>query len=87
MYLISQLEPGEPGGKLYGIWGTTLSRLGDFGLGVGLYFYMILVMAVLLTIAGLVNAYTIYYFKSDDYNPDGQSVPNVFLEGRYIIYP
>ncbi len=46
---------------------------------------MMLVMAVLFTVAGLVNAYTIYYFKSDDYHPDGQSVPNVFLEGRYYI--
>ncbi len=87
LILVSQLEPGEPGGKLYGIWSTSLPQLGDFGLGVGLYFYMTLMVTVLLAVAGLMNAYTIHYFKSDNYNPDGQVVPNVFLEGRYAIQP
>ncbi len=47
---------------------------------------MVLLVAVLLAIVGLVNAYTIYYFKSDDYNPAGQDVENVFLEGGYFTF-
>lgn len=65
-------EPGELGGHLYGIWSTPLEQLGDFGLGVGLYYHLVVMMTVILVIAGLINSWTIDYFMSPEYDPTGQ---------------
>jgi hypothetical protein len=58
-----KLAPGEKGGHLYSIWGTPLSQLGDFGLGTGLYFHMVITVCAMMFIAGIINTPTINHFR------------------------
>ncbi|CAM9544582.1 unnamed protein product [Ectocarpus sp. 12 AP-2014] len=66
-------EPGEEGGQFYGLWSTPLSQLGDFGVGVGLYFQTIVVWGVVFLLAGLANLDTIKYFRDGGYS-NGQGL-------------
>ncbi|CAN0385464.1 unnamed protein product [Pylaiella littoralis] len=68
-------EPGEEGGQFYSLWGTPLSQLGDFGVGVGLYFQTIVVFGVVFLLAGLANLNSISYFRSSEYS-NGQGLVN-----------
>ncbi|CAM9573251.1 unnamed protein product, partial [Heterosigma akashiwo] len=63
------LEHGEEGGELYPVWGTRLSEIGagNFGLGVGLYFRTLMIMAFMFVILGVLNLYSMFYFNSDAY--------------------
>ncbi|KAG5187159.1 hypothetical protein JKP88DRAFT_288252 [Tribonema minus] len=45
-----------------------MDQLGEFGLGVGLYYHMIAVVGLMLAAAGAINAHTIAYFKSGEYS-------------------
>ncbi|CAM9599348.1 unnamed protein product, partial [Phaeothamnion confervicola] len=65
-----KLEPGEEGGQLYHLWYTPLWQLGDFGLGLGLFFQLLIVLLLLLSVVGIINAWTIHYFASDAYGGD-----------------
>ncbi|CAN0116278.1 unnamed protein product [Scytosiphon promiscuus] len=66
-------EPGEEGGQFYSLWKTPLSQLGDFGVGVGLYFQTIVVWGVVFLLAGLANLNTINNFRDGDYS-NGQGL-------------
>jgi hypothetical protein len=46
-----------------------LMKLGDFGLGIGLYFSTLRALCFITFIAGLINLYNIMYFASDEYMP------------------
>ena len=77
-----QLEPGEtvPGSEPYGIFDTPVDELGDFGLGILLYFKMLRFLGVLVVVLGGAAAYNIDYFDSKDYSANGQAVlPNFSL--------
>ena len=66
-----KLEPVESGGELYPIM-TPLRELGDFGLGVGLYFSIRVAMVIIFSLIGFLNALTIMaYYRSDAYDPSG----------------
>jgi len=63
-----KLESVEPGGELYALT-TPLRELGDFGLGVGLYFSSRVAMVLMFSLIGFLNALTIMaYYRSDDYD-------------------
>eukprot|EP00612_Vaucheria_litorea_P004378 CAMPEP_0171462724 /NCGR_PEP_ID=MMETSP0945-20130129/6640_1 /TAXON_ID=109269 /ORGANISM="Vaucheria litorea, Strain CCMP2940" /LENGTH=804 /DNA_ID=CAMNT_0011989293 /DNA_START=60 /DNA_END=2474 /DNA_ORIENTATION=- len=62
-------ESGECGGELYEIWGTKLKELGDFGLGIGLFFHMDYILCFAMLLAGIINTYTMAYYMSTDYQP------------------
>jgi len=54
--------------KLYSPWSTPLDQMGDFGLGVGLYFGMLRAFFVLLILAGIMNIPNILFFAGSDYS-------------------
>ena len=73
----SQLTRAEPGDvtqrtRLYPVWHTPLSQMGDFGIGVGLYFTTLRALGIICLLAGLVSLPNILYYKSTHYSVIGQ---------------
>ena len=68
-------EPGEfeDPTMLYPVWKTKLVDMGDFGIGVGLYFSTLQLFAIISFIAGIINIPAIAHFRSSDYSPDGKN--------------
>ena len=69
-----KLEKAEPGvndvkTRLYSPIFTPHAQLGDFGLGIGLYFSTLRALAFVTFILGMVSVYNIRYFASDEYMP------------------
>ncbi len=60
--------------KLYNPFFTPLSELGDFGLGIALYFTTLRALMLLLLLAGLVSIPNILYFSSSEYSNGQQNV-------------
>jgi hypothetical protein len=63
-------------------------KLGDFGLGIGLYFSTLRAIAVITLIAGLINIPNILYFSSSDYLPSANKPDNlpVIVLGSAICF-
>ena len=67
------LERAKPGEstmptRLYSPLFTPLSQLGDFGIGVGLYFSYLRAVSFITLIAGCINLPNIFYYASDEYS-------------------
>lgn len=64
---LDKAEPGENDDptRLYHPIFTPHSQLGDFGLGIGLYFTSLRAITLITFMAGLVSLYNIMYFASD----------------------
>ena len=62
---------------------TPLNQMGDFGLGVGLYFATLRAMTVLMILAGLMNIPNIRYFMSNKYSKAQQGV-KWYLKGSAV---
>lgn len=67
---LQRAEPGEDNVKtaLYHPMFTPHKQLGDFGLGIGLYFSTLRAIMVLTLLAGILNTANFLYFSSDEYN-------------------
>lgn len=52
---------------LYPIWQTPIEDMGDFGVGVGLYFSSLRFLAFATLIAGCINIPIMWYFNSESY--------------------
>jgi hypothetical protein len=61
---MSKLEPGIESDEaiLYPVWRTSSDDLGDFGLGVGLYFKTIIIMGAIMLVLFVLNCPTMSYF-------------------------
>jgi len=68
---MERAEPGENDDptRLYSPIFTPHSQLGDFGLGIGLYFSTLRAITFITFVAGLVSVYNIVYFASSEYQP------------------
>mmetsp|Transcript_16628 Transcript_16628/g.24577 ORF Transcript_16628/g.24577 Transcript_16628/m.24577 type:complete len:880 (+) Transcript_16628:121-2760(+) len=55
---------------LYSIWSTPEREMGDFGISIGLYFYLVRVLGFIMFIAGLMQIPNILYFASEEYGQD-----------------
>jgi hypothetical protein len=62
---------------------TPLNQMGDFGLGVGLYFSTLRAMTVLMLLAGLMNIPNFLYFGSDEYSNSQEGVA-WYLKGKLL---
>mmetsp|Transcript_13898 Transcript_13898/g.28341 ORF Transcript_13898/g.28341 Transcript_13898/m.28341 type:complete len:1352 (-) Transcript_13898:32-4087(-) len=82
---LQRAEPGESESptKLYSTLSTPLSQMGDFGLGVGLYFSSLRAIALISLVAGLINLPNILYFASDVYSANQPDV-NFLLKGSAL---
>ena len=92
--LLQRAEPGERlyPTALYEPFFTPHRQLGDFGLGIGLYFSTLRAITVLTLLAGLINIPNFIYYGSTDYTPGRsnfnstarlESIPR-FLQGSAI---
>mmetsp|Transcript_8508 Transcript_8508/g.12383 ORF Transcript_8508/g.12383 Transcript_8508/m.12383 type:complete len:973 (+) Transcript_8508:76-2994(+) len=84
-----QLDRAEPGEsiaptKMYSPFSTPLSQMGDFGIGVGLYFSMLRALWVICLLAGLINVPNIMYFASEKYSANGQMSVTMLLRGSAL---
>lgn len=68
--LLRKAEPGERNvpTRLYSVVNTPEVDLGDFGIGVGMYFFTLRSLAIIMFLAGLVNVPTLVYYASDAYS-------------------
>eukprot|EP00571_Detonula_confervacea_P000752 CAMPEP_0172323196 /NCGR_PEP_ID=MMETSP1058-20130122/48111_1 /TAXON_ID=83371 /ORGANISM="Detonula confervacea, Strain CCMP 353" /LENGTH=1558 /DNA_ID=CAMNT_0013039143 /DNA_START=34 /DNA_END=4710 /DNA_ORIENTATION=- len=82
---LDRAEPGESTlpTKFYSPFFTPLSQLGDFGIGVGLYFSSLRAVAFITLIAGCINLPNMFYYASDEYSR-GQPGVNFLLKGSAI---
>ena len=83
-----QLDRAEPGEKrlptkLYEPIFTPHTQLGDWGLGVGLYFSTLRAICVITFLAGLLNIPNFIYYSQDEYSQNQPAVPGV-LKGSAI---
>ncbi|ETI41777.1 hypothetical protein, variant [Phytophthora nicotianae] len=64
------VDMGEdaPGSELFPVFGTSLSDLSVFGIGLGLYFRMLLQLSLLLFVLACVSTPSIIYFLSSSYS-------------------
>lgn len=73
-------EPGESSAetRLYDIWSTPEKDLADMGVGIGIYFFTLRCLAIVLLLAGCLNIPNLMFYNSDLYNHDEEGgVPNV----------
>ena len=82
-----EFERSEPGSKnetrLYPVWGTGSVDLADFGMGVGLYFFLLKALALIMLVAGCINIPRMLYYSSEDYVDDAQaSIFKTALKGK-----
>ena len=90
---IMRVEPGarEAAATLYPLWSTSINDLGDFGLGIGLYFRTLQAVALLLIICFLINIpVMIYYATNYDQYKYGEivgmsSISSVFPIAEAVI--
>jgi hypothetical protein len=78
-------EPGEDSypTKLYSPFWTPMNQMGDFGLGVGLYFSALRSIMILTFIAGIINIPNMVYFASDTYS-QGQEGVHLLIKGSAV---
>lgn len=85
-----KLDKAEPGDntvktRLYSPVFTPHGQLGDFGLGVGLYFSTLRAITAITFVLGLISLYNIAYFNSDDYMPgETRNITDFLLMGSAI---
>ena len=63
-------EPGDDDRptRLYSVFSTPESDLADWGIGVGIYFFTLRSLAIIMFLAGLINAPSLLYYASDEYS-------------------
>eukprot|EP00978_Attheya_sp_CCMP212_P000391 scaffold788_cov56-Attheya_sp.AAC.4 len=83
---LPKAEPGETNEKtaLYGYFGTPGKDLADFGVGVGLYFWTLKVLCIIILITGCINIPVLMHFASDNYTSDRQAGLSYPLKGSAI---
>jgi hypothetical protein len=64
-----KLEPGEvaEGSGLYGVWETPVDEIGDFGLGVYLYFKMLITLVGTMAVCIALNIPAMQHYTGTDY--------------------
>lgn len=79
-------EPGENdvATKLYDPIRTPLDQMGDFGIGIGLYFSALKYLVILTLICGILSMPSIFYYASLTYSESQSGVSSFFLKGSAI---
>ncbi len=68
--------------KLYPIFATSEEDMGDFGIGVGLYFNTVKYLSIIMLLAGAINVPNLLYFASEAYEGAGRKLENYGLWGE-----
>jgi len=69
---LQKAEPGEASAetRLYNVWSTPEKDLADMGVGIGIYFFTLRCLAIVLLLAGLINIPNLMFYNSSYYNDD-----------------
>uniref|UniRef100_K3W946 CSC1/OSCA1-like cytosolic domain-containing protein n=1 Tax=Globisporangium ultimum (strain ATCC 200006 / CBS 805.95 / DAOM BR144) TaxID=431595 RepID=K3W946_GLOUD len=67
-YRMVEMGEDPTGSELFPVWGTSLRDLYAFGIGIGLYFRMLLQLGLLMFVLAAVSMPSIVYFLSDAYS-------------------
>jgi len=70
-----KVEFGKPGGELYPVFMSAPSDLGEFGLGIAMYFETLRLLCVTFFLCGLFQTQSISYYKSVEYSDTQVGVP------------
>lgn len=83
---LDRAQPGESAQKtrLYSPLWTPIDQMGDFGIGIGLYFSALKSCIILLFIAGIFSIPNIIYYASDQYGSNAQEDVEGYLHGTAI---
>jgi hypothetical protein len=83
---LNRAEPGEADKptRLYPPIFTPHKQLGDFGLGIGLYFATLRALTVVMFLTGIVHIPNFIYFSGPDYSASQTEVEDVLLKGSAI---
>jgi hypothetical protein len=57
---------------LYPVWGTPLQDMGDFGIGVGMYFDMLRYYGLVALFVAFISIPALAFYASNEYSPDGK---------------
>jgi hypothetical protein len=79
-----KLRRGEAGGKSYDVFSFKIGTLAGFGLGVPMYFYIVLEIGLACLLSGLMTIPRIMYYASDDY---GTNSTDVRVQGTAACSP
>ena len=84
-----QFDAAEPGEfhkptQLYSWIFTPLSQMGDFGIGIGLYFSTLRAVAIMTFLAGLINIPNMVYYQSPAYSPKKFGAPFDLIKSSAI---
>jgi len=75
--------------QLYNVFTTPERDLGDFGLGIGIYFWTLKMLVAICFVAGCISIPNILYFESDEYDSSDRdssdrSLINFALQGSAV---
>ena len=75
--VLRKAEPGERDRptRLYPVLTTPESDLADFGIGVGIYFFTLRALCIIMFLAGLINVPALMYYGSEAYNARHSFIP------------
>jgi len=81
-------ELGETDGELYPVWGTRLKDIGagNFGLGIGLYFRTLAILCIVFFLLGVMNIYSMAYYRSEKYSGSTQDDLSWTMRGSAICH-
>merc|ERR1740124_54383 len=82
-YVRAELGESKPT-RLYSVWKTPEEDLGDFGIGVGLYFSTLRLLTIITFIAGLILLPNMIYFASYNYDGNANRNGNVIFDTSAI---
>lgn len=82
-YDIAQPGEVEHDTRMYSPLTTPIDSMGDFGIGVGLYFATLKACTILLVLAGLMNISNLIFFAGSEYS-GGQKNVRWFLKGSAV---
>ena len=83
---VHQAEYGEHKHKtvLYSLWETTEADFVDMGVGVGIYFWSIRMLGILMLLAGIISIPNLLFFNSDNYSSNRQAGLSWGLKGSAV---
>lgn len=67
------------GTELYSVWSTPEKELGDFGIGVGIYFWTLKWLSFILLVGGILSIPSMKHYRSSGYDSNVDAASNLFL--------
>jgi len=83
---MDRAEPGEneTDTRLYSPIFTPLDQMGDFGIGIGLYFSALRFFSILMLIVGIISLPSVHYYAAYDYSKYQSNIQSYILKGSAI---